>query len=447
MPKSPLKVIYLLSANLIVLISLGLLIEIGGQIYAYLNPAYKVFPLSPHPILGWRFIPNSKHIITGNHWYAREFNSEIKINSLGFRDKERSFKNHKNTLRIALVGNSMVAGRQLEFEKTAGQLLEKRLNQELSQITGKSFEVLNFGVPGYGIDQYFLNWNLFASKFNPDFVFIYIFEKNYFRTISPSWCQSGFFGIQKLKNEKGKCLRIRPFAHIRKEKGEYIPKHMLDEIPFDLYYINLSDLKKFKELLRQNNIKDSFSLLETLPLNLFPPSMYQEFVEEQKKYIEKEMDGKRMKKKERQSFVISFASSFLKRFATADKKHETDETSWTNIKYKGDSKNFPSWETNNPVNLKLIHELGKQIKKNKGSFIIIDGFKFHNEGLPIDFASNWIKNLSDYYKFGYIPLFEKLNKTTKQGIPVVWKYDPHLNEQGNKIFANSMFEYLKMKLT
>jgi hypothetical protein len=45
---------------------------------------------------------------------------------MGFRDKERTFENRKNTLRIALLGNSMVAGRQLDFEKTAGQLLEKK---------------------------------------------------------------------------------------------------------------------------------------------------------------------------------------------------------------------------------------------------------------------------------------------------------------------------------
>ncbi len=186
MQKKITKVIYILTANLIVLIILGLIVEIGGQIYAYFNPAYKILPFKPHPTLGWRFIPNSEHITTGNHWYAREFSSKTKINSMGFRDKERTFENRKNTLRIALLGNSMIAGRQLDFEKTAGQLLEKKLNQELKEKTGKSFEVLNFGVPGYGIDQFLLNWNSFTSKFNPDFVFIYIFEKNFFRTISPS---------------------------------------------------------------------------------------------------------------------------------------------------------------------------------------------------------------------------------------------------------------------
>lgn len=92
--------------------------------------------------------------------------------------------------------------------------------------------------------------------------------------------------------------------------------------------------------------------------------------------------------------------------------------------------------------------MGKLVNKNKSDFIIIDSFKFHNDfSPPIDFASNWLKNLSDYSKFGYIPLYNPLNEAKNRGIPMVWKYDAHLNEHGNEIFANSMFKYLKNKLT
>ena len=71
----------LLLANILIFLVVGIIIEIGGQTYAYFHPANKVIPFAPHPILGWRFIPNTEHIITGNHWYAREFSAKVKINS------------------------------------------------------------------------------------------------------------------------------------------------------------------------------------------------------------------------------------------------------------------------------------------------------------------------------------------------------------------------------
>jgi hypothetical protein len=92
---------------------------------------------------------------------------------------ERPINKDSKTVRIALRGDSMIAAREVAFEKTAGWLLEKKLNKELSPKTGKKYETFNFGVPGYGVDQMYLNWKLFASKFEPDFVFLYVFEKNF----------------------------------------------------------------------------------------------------------------------------------------------------------------------------------------------------------------------------------------------------------------------------
>ena len=105
-------------ANILVFLAVAIVIEVGGQIYAYFHPAYKVIPFAPHPVMGWRFIPNSDHIVTGDYWYAREFSAEVKINSHGFRDLERSVEKDKNTVRIALLGDSMISARQVDFEKT-----------------------------------------------------------------------------------------------------------------------------------------------------------------------------------------------------------------------------------------------------------------------------------------------------------------------------------------
>ena len=199
--------------NIFVFSLIAATIELGGQVYAFFHPSYKIIPFLPHPKLGWRFIANSEHILTGNHWYAREFSSKVKINSHGFRDFERRFKKNQSIIRIALLGDSMFTGRQLQFNATAGQLLEKKLNKEFGHKTGKTFEVLNFGVDGYGLSQVVINWMDYASKFGSDFVFLYVFERNYLRTISSTWCQRKFLGIDKLGANN--CLDVRPIAVIK----------------------------------------------------------------------------------------------------------------------------------------------------------------------------------------------------------------------------------------
>ena len=108
---------------------------------------------------------------------------------------------------------------------------------------------------------------------------------------------------------------------------------------------------------------------------------------------------------------------------------------------------FPSWLTTNLVNLKTLQVLGDSISISKVKFVIVDSFQFHNESIPpTQFASKWLNNLSEYSNFGYIPLYEKLNRSKQDGNSLRWKYDSHLNELGNQIFADSMFDYLKQKL-
>ena len=53
------------------------------------------------------------------------------------------------------IGDFMVAAREVDFDRTAGPLLEKRLNNELGPKTGGKHEILNFEVGSYGTSQYF----------------------------------------------------------------------------------------------------------------------------------------------------------------------------------------------------------------------------------------------------------------------------------------------------
>ncbi len=119
------KSVYLLFGQLLTIIFIGLIVEVGGQIYVFLHPSFKSLPFIPDPILGWRFIPNFKYTITGNHWYAREFSVEVETNSLGYRDLERIKDKKEKVVRIAILGNSMISAREVDFKNIASQLLEK----------------------------------------------------------------------------------------------------------------------------------------------------------------------------------------------------------------------------------------------------------------------------------------------------------------------------------
>lgn len=431
------KVIFkLITINIFVFLTIAVIVETCGQIYAHFHPSYKVIPFEPHHILGWRFIPSSEHMITGHYWYAREFSSTVKINSHGFRDFERTIEKGTKTIRIALLGDSMIAARQLEFEKTAGQLLEKRLNDELSS-SGYKYEVLNFGVPGYGIDQILLNWTSYVYKFKPDFVFVYIFENNYLRTISTTWCQKEFFGINDLGEKK--CLDIRPVVTLKPGRPEILSAEEKENFVNDFLYIKRNEFLNLKA--KANRV----SYIDELPFQIFIPKDFQKFVDQQQEFIKKEMNGKRSLKIDKQSFLLSLISNLKKNISKYFNKHEEE----VGVYYgAGDKKNFPSWLTTNLVNLKTLKMLGEQVLGLSKDFIVVDSFQFHNDSIPpVQFASNWLNELSKFSNYGYIPLYEKLNRSKDEGNSLTWKYDPHLNEIGNEVFADAMFEYLHEKIT
>jgi hypothetical protein len=439
-----LKAFYILAANLAVLIGLAVIIEIGGQVYAHLNPSYKIIPFMPDPILGWKMIPNSQHIVSGHHWYAREFDSIVKVNSSGFRDHERKIEKEKNTVRIALIGDSMITAREVDFEKTAGQVLEKKLNRELTPNTKKNYEVLNFGVPGYGIDQMFYNWRNTVSKFKPDLVFLYVFEKNYLRTISSNWCSRNFFGIHNLGERK--CLFIRPLATIKKTAPGIVTLKESQNFKMDFLYIRSDKLEAIKALLKSRNYPQAFLFLKNLPANIYKPSEYKKFVDEQKIYIEKEMNGQRMIKQPKEVFLFDIFKNTVKQLEAKQllKEHNSKHEGSEDIKYKGDTDSFPTWPTTNLVNLKLIQFLNEQIQASGGKLTIIDTLQFHNRSIsPLTYSSNLLEQLATNEHMEYMPLYKTLNKARNAGSSLIWKYDSHLNELGNEIFANSLFNNVK----
>ena len=105
--------------------------------------------------LGWKPIPN---VAVQFHSQNRSF--AIVHNSAGFRDKEHGKKTRP---RVAFIGDSFVWGYDVEQHERFTDLIQKKLPE---------WEILNFGVSGYGLDQTFLMIQEIYDDYQPDLVFL-----------------------------------------------------------------------------------------------------------------------------------------------------------------------------------------------------------------------------------------------------------------------------------
>ncbi|MBI5375560.1 MAG: SGNH/GDSL hydrolase family protein [Candidatus Schekmanbacteria bacterium] len=95
----------------------------------------------------------------------------ININSLGYRGKDFKIIKTPGTFRIVCIGGSTVFGIGSSSDKTTfPQLLEDVLNKKIS---GKKFEVINAGVPGYTTAESLIDIELRLLDLSPDLIFIY----------------------------------------------------------------------------------------------------------------------------------------------------------------------------------------------------------------------------------------------------------------------------------
>lgn len=129
------------------------------------------FFFQPDPDISATYIPGKRGwnvIGTRRQW--------IEINSFGYRDREWSVAEPPETYRIALLGDSYVAGMEVPTEQRLGELLQRRLNTDCS--SGTHVEVLNFGVTGYGTAQELETLRHRALQFHPDLVMLFFYTGN-----------------------------------------------------------------------------------------------------------------------------------------------------------------------------------------------------------------------------------------------------------------------------
>jgi len=99
----------------------------------------------------------------------------LRFNRDGFRGEDRPVGKQPGTIRVALMGDSMIAGLALVEEKLLTSHLQQTLNANRPDV---NWEVMNFGVSGASTAQQIALYREVVSKYEPDIVLSTFFVGN-----------------------------------------------------------------------------------------------------------------------------------------------------------------------------------------------------------------------------------------------------------------------------
>jgi len=93
-----------------------------------------------------------------------------KVNHYGYLGPGYPPEKPEGVIRIALMGDSYVAGHHMFDRHHFRSIIEENLND----LTGGRVEVLNFGFPAINFEQMYIYYRVFAERYSPDYVLYFI---------------------------------------------------------------------------------------------------------------------------------------------------------------------------------------------------------------------------------------------------------------------------------
>ena len=109
---------------------------------------------------------------------------------------------------------------------------------------------------------------------------------------------------------------------------------------------------------------------------------------------------------------------------------------------------YPLWKFVVYINMRLLGHLSEDVSKIGATLVVLDAITFHKGTNPyLEKVSGSVKAFAKYKGFGYIPIYKKFQESVKVGRSPIWKFDRHLNEHGNKVLANSIYNFLSENLS
>ena len=125
----------------------------------------------------------TEHYPNAEGWHTTEGHTYIKINSHGLYNPEITILKPKDTVRIAVLGDSFAEAFQVPMEKTFWSILQFELNK-CKPFGDKKIQVINFGVSGYGTGQELIRLRTRVWKYEPDIILLAFYAGNDIRNNS-----------------------------------------------------------------------------------------------------------------------------------------------------------------------------------------------------------------------------------------------------------------------
>ncbi|MBI3565244.1 MAG: SGNH/GDSL hydrolase family protein, partial [Elusimicrobia bacterium] len=164
-------------------------------------------------------------------WFVDEGRAPVRINSDGFRDRERTREKPAGTFRALVLGDSFTEAVQVPLEDTFEQRAERAL-AACPALKGRPVEVLNWGVRGYGTVEELELLKLRAESFSPDVVVLAHYPETDLLDNARAWARPD---AAPLIAEKGGRLeftpavdaaRVRYEAALREDHSEDFPRNL-----------------------------------------------------------------------------------------------------------------------------------------------------------------------------------------------------------------------------
>lgn len=127
--------------------------------------------LMPDPVVGWRLKPSQT---TRLRWQSYDY--LVTSNSLGFPGPEYPVARTPGSLRVLTIGDAFTSAEGVDTDKAWPRRLEGRLRQHLRR---DDVEVLNFGITGYGPNQYAAVVRRYAPVYRPDLIVVGMFVNDF----------------------------------------------------------------------------------------------------------------------------------------------------------------------------------------------------------------------------------------------------------------------------
>jgi hypothetical protein len=122
-------------------------------------------------------ITGSKLFAGAEGWQRVEGEAFIRINRDGLRDREHSRTKPPNTVRLAILGDSMTEALNVPLESAFWSVLEREL-KSCKAFGNRDVEIVNFGVSGYGTAQQLLTFRHRVAAYSPDVTVLAFYAGN-----------------------------------------------------------------------------------------------------------------------------------------------------------------------------------------------------------------------------------------------------------------------------